>query len=144
MQLAELAPVVLVVGVLVELAAAVLVPAELVLLEVVLEAALVPAELVLLEVVLEAALVPLELVVHALEPLQRVLVGLAVVPVHGFAALVPVLLAVEPHHHTCSALFAAASPHLELDIANLHSLSLCPVPSPSPPAPLLHSSFGCR
>ena len=62
----------------------------------------------------------------------------AVVPaVLGSAALV-LVVALEPHLHTSSDLFAAASPHLEPDIATRRSLD------PSPSALLPHPSFDCH
>ena len=67
-----------------------------------------------LEVPVSAALVE-QVVVAQVGPV-------AVVPaVLGLAALV-LVVALEPHLHTYSDLFAAASPHLEPDIANRHSL----------------------
>ena len=75
---------------------------------------------------------------------SAVLAAAALVPVVLAAALESVVLAaaaLEPRLHTYSALFVAASPHLEPGIVNLHSPFLRLDPSPSP---LLPPSFDCR
>ena len=98
-------------------------------------AALVGAELVgavlVVAVLVVAALAVAVLVVAALVAAARVVVA-------------RVVAALALHLHTYSALFVAASPHLEPDIANLHSRFLRLDTSPSLPAPLLYLSFDCR